>query len=165
MAIAFAMWWWYCDGASAATEQHIRSRADAVRFHVWSYAHLPLYLGIAVAGAGVERIVHLGTAAELHGTDGLLLASSLAVSMLAMAVIGAAAQERYCDSRRITGQLAVVLLVVVAGVSSAHWPPVGLVVFLATACAAQLSVSAWNPEPKVAAARAVTSANHRVTSA
>jgi low temperature requirement protein LtrA len=69
MAIAFAIWWWYFDGAAAAREQHVRSRSDVVRFHIWSYAHLPLYLGIAVAAAGIQRIVHAGTTVEFHGAD------------------------------------------------------------------------------------------------
>ena len=150
MAIAFALWWWYFDGATAASERHIRSRGDAVRFHVWSYAHLPLYLGIAIAGAGVERVVHLGTAARLHGDDGLILASSLAVAMLAMTAIGAVAPERQIDRRRVRMHVVIALLVVAAGAASAHWQPVGLVVVLAAACACQLVLTRWSPEPVLA---------------
>jgi low temperature requirement protein LtrA len=88
MATAFAIWWWYFDGAAAAADRHIRSRADAVRFHVWSYAHLPLYLGIAVSAAGIERIVHHGADSALDGPDPMILAGSLGVVMAALAVIG-----------------------------------------------------------------------------
>src|SRR5207245_7142510 len=43
MAIAFLIWWWYFDGAAGASEQPVRSNRDALRFHIWSYAHFPLY--------------------------------------------------------------------------------------------------------------------------
>ena len=161
MAIAFAMWWWYFDGATAASEQHIRSRTDAVRFHLWSYAHLPLYLGIAAAGAGIERIVHLGTAAELHGADGTILASSLALAMVAMTVIGAFGPQRQSEPWRIAAHVAIAFIVIAAGVSSAHWMPAGLVVFLAVACAGQLGLSMWPPEPGVVTDRAVVRTVHR----
>ena len=152
MAIAFALWWWYFDGATAASERHIRSRADAVRFHIWSYAHLPFYLGIAIAGAGIERIVHLGTAARLHGADGVILASSLAVAMLAMTAIGAIGPERHTGGRRAGAHVVLALIVVAAGLASADWLPVGLVVFLAGACAGQIVLARWLPEPIMAGA-------------
>jgi Bacterial low temperature requirement A protein (LtrA) len=45
MSISFVVWWWYFDGASGAAEHPVHSKRDAVRFHIWSYAHVPLYLG------------------------------------------------------------------------------------------------------------------------
>ena len=58
MGVLFLIWWWYFDGASAASEQPVRNRREAIRFHIWSYAHFPLYLGIIVAGVGVQRERH-----------------------------------------------------------------------------------------------------------
>jgi len=153
MAIAFALWWWYFDGATATSEQHIRSHADAVRFQVWSYAHLPLYLGIAIAGAGIERIVHLGSAAHfLRGADGVILATSLAVAMLAMTAIGAVCPERRSNGRRAGAHVGLALIVVAAGLASADWLPVWLVTCLAGACAGQLVLARWLPGPGLAAA-------------
>ncbi len=141
MAIAFTIWWWYFDGATAVGEQHVRTRRDAIRFHVWSYAHLPLYLGIAVAAAGIQRIVHLGSAAELHGVDGVLLATSLSVVMAAMTFIGAAGPQRRHGRSVVTRHLAVAGLAVFTGLASALLPPVVLVVVLTALCALQLAVS------------------------
>jgi low temperature requirement protein LtrA len=159
MGIAFALWWWYFDGATAASEQHIRSHADAVRFHVWSYAHLPLYLGVAVAGAGIERIVHFGTAPRLHGADGVILATSLAVAMLAMTAIAAVGPERRSAGRRVSAHVGLALVIVAAGFTSADWLPVGLVICLSSACAGQIALARWSPRPiLVAAGDRVTSA-------
>jgi low temperature requirement protein LtrA len=141
MAIAFLLWWWYFDGATAAAEQHVRTRADAIRFHVLSYAHLPLYLGIAAAGAGIERVVHLGTASALHGHDGLILAGALAVSMLSLTLIAAVGARRRSEPRGLAAHLLVTCAVIGGGLASTHWRPVGLVVFLALACAAHVALS------------------------
>jgi low temperature requirement protein LtrA len=67
MGISFLIWWWYFDGVSA--EQPVQTRRDAVRFHVWSYAHFPLYLGIVVAGVGVQRSVTAASRFSLSAVE------------------------------------------------------------------------------------------------
>src|SRR5262245_57597829 len=59
MALVSGLWWWYFDGAHAAKERHIRSVRDFRLFRLWSYAHFPLYLGVATVGIGVERVIGL----------------------------------------------------------------------------------------------------------
>lgn len=141
MAIAFAIWWWYFDGVAAASEQHVRSHRDAVRFHIWSYAHLPLYLGIAIAAAGIERIVHLGTGGvHGHGEDGLILAAALATVMAALAVIGGVGPRR--QSRTVVlAHLGIAGLCSVVGLSASHFAPVVLVIILAIASVLQLCLA------------------------
>jgi low temperature requirement protein LtrA len=89
MALVFAIWWWYFDGVGAVGERRVRSIRDAVRFHVWSYAHLSLYLSIAVAGVGVEHVITTATAAPLHPAEGWILCSAVATLMFSVIVIDA----------------------------------------------------------------------------
>ena len=89
MGLVFTIWWWYFDGAQAVAERHLRTRQDAVRFHVWSYAHLPLYLGIAVAGVGVEHAITTVTQAPLHGTEAWIFGIAVVTMMGALTVIAA----------------------------------------------------------------------------
>jgi low temperature requirement protein LtrA len=88
MALTFFLWLWYFDGTAAVAERHVRSQRDAVQFHVWSYAHLPLYLGIATAGAGIERLVRHGGISHIAAPDAAMLIMALAGATGAMAVIG-----------------------------------------------------------------------------
>lgn len=88
IALVFTIWWWYFDGVDAAAERFVRSSQDAVRFHVWSYAHLPLYLGIAVAGVGVEHFITTVTREPLHHAEVLILCSAVGLVTIALAVIG-----------------------------------------------------------------------------
>src|SRR5262252_5654891 len=74
MTILFLIWWWYFDGASGASEQPVRTRRDAVRFHLWSYAHFPLALGIVTVGVGIQRIVTAACRTPLPQSDAAILA-------------------------------------------------------------------------------------------
>jgi low temperature requirement protein LtrA len=87
MGLVFAIWWWYFDSAQAVAERHLRTHQDAVRFHVWSYGHLPLYLGIAVAGVGVEHAVTTVTQAPLHATEAWIFGAAVVAIMGALTVI------------------------------------------------------------------------------
>ena len=58
-----------------------------MRFHVWSYAHLPLYLGIAVTGVGLEHVITTATATPLHAPEAWILAGAVTALMLALTAI------------------------------------------------------------------------------
>jgi low temperature requirement protein LtrA len=87
MAVAFTVWWWYFDGTGGGGEQPVRTRQDAVRFQLWTYAHFPLYLGIIVAGVGAQRIVTLGASAALARPEALLLTMAMAAIGLTLTAL------------------------------------------------------------------------------
>jgi low temperature requirement protein LtrA len=89
MGLVFAIWWWYFDGVEAAAERGVRSHRDGKRFHIWSYAHFPLYLGIAVAGVGVEHIIATATGEPLHAPEAWILGSAVAVAAFSLLAMGA----------------------------------------------------------------------------
>lgn len=99
MAILFALWWWYFDGAMAASEQPVRSTRDAWRFHVWSYAHFPLYLGIILVGIGIQRIVTAVSRTVLTAEETMMLVGGGALAMAAMTTIGAMSAAARQDDR------------------------------------------------------------------
>jgi low temperature requirement protein LtrA len=88
MAMVFTTWWVYFDGVEATAHRVVRSMHDAVRFHVWTYAHFPLYLGVAVAGVGLERVIETATEAPLPMADALILVGSAVTVVLAMTALG-----------------------------------------------------------------------------
>jgi low temperature requirement protein LtrA len=98
MGLVFTIWWWYFDSAEAAAERHVRTRQDAIRFHVWSYAHVPLYLGIAVAGVGVEHAITTVTEAPLHATEAWIFGAAVVAMMGALTLI--ATTSPHSRSRR-----------------------------------------------------------------
>jgi low temperature requirement protein LtrA len=151
MAISFLIWWWYFDGASGASEQPVRTRRDAFRFQMWSYAHFPLYLGIVILGVGIQRIVTAASRATLTTTDALILTGASASVMLAMTAIAATSVTRRRDTS--VSMLAVTLasaMVIVGGLIRNVGSPVLMIILIATVCIAQLSVALFrtpSPEP------------------
>ena len=89
MAFGFAIWWWYFDGARSSAERHLKTRRQAALFHVWNYAHLPLFLGIGVAGAGFHHAISVQPGSPLAHSECRVLCAAVALLMSALIVIGA----------------------------------------------------------------------------
>jgi low temperature requirement protein LtrA len=89
MGLIVLIWWCYFDVVGAASEQMVRSKADAVRFQIWSYGHLPLYLGIAVTGVGLEHVIAKATKEPLHTSELAILLGALAAVTMAMLMLAA----------------------------------------------------------------------------
>jgi low temperature requirement protein LtrA len=143
MGIAFLIWWWYFDGARGAAEQPVRTRREAVRFHIWSYAHFPLYLGVVVAGVGVERIVTAASKHALVETESLILACAVTTVMAAMTAIGWTSAGHRRDAAASGVPLAVAITAATLGVGliGRFTVPVLLIATLAALCALQLALS------------------------
>ena len=143
MGISFLIWWWYFDGASAASEQPVRTRRDAVRFHVWTYSHFPLYLGIVILGVGIQRIVTAASRATLTTTEGAILTGAATIVMIALSAIGTASGGRRhrvasVVSRSMTLTAAMLL---VGSVVSGFGSPVAMVVVIASFSVGQLALA------------------------
>jgi low temperature requirement protein LtrA len=104
MGLIVAIWWCYYDVVDAAGEHLVRSRRDAVRFQVWSYGHLPLYLGIAVTGVGLEHVIAKATREPVHTGEFAIVSTAIAVVMMAMLLLAATrrAQRQDRSARRAT---------------------------------------------------------------
>ena len=87
MGIAFFVWWWYFDVARASAAKPIHSRRDAIGVHVWSYLHLPLYLGLVVAFVGIELVLSAAPLHALSPSQSVILGSALAVVALSLSAI------------------------------------------------------------------------------
>jgi low temperature requirement protein LtrA len=93
MATVFGLWWTYFDGVDATAHRMVRSMADAKRFQLWSYIHLPLYLGIAVMGVGLERVIETATDAPLPSSEALILGGAVATIAGSLTIIGITRQS------------------------------------------------------------------------
>ncbi|HSC28705.1 MAG TPA: low temperature requirement protein A [Vicinamibacterales bacterium] len=141
MAIAFLVWWWYFHGVSGAAERAVRTAAQARRFMVWSFAHLPLYLGIAVAGVGIEHIIRIAPDGHLHGAEIWILCGAAALFMTSLTTIGATAellQEHPARWRVLAPRYAISLLPLAVAAFGSAWPPALQVAALAAMCFTQL---------------------------
>jgi low temperature requirement protein LtrA len=90
MGTAFFIWWWYFIAARATSAQPIATHRDAVRLHAWSYAHLPLYLGLVVAFVGIQQVVSTAPAPALNAPQVAWLVAALGLAAASIATISRA---------------------------------------------------------------------------
>ena len=88
MAFAFFLRWLYFDGAGGASERHVHTPEQARRFHVWNYAHLPLFLGLGVSGVGMKHLIALQEGEHMHHIEAVIFVGSVALTMVSLAFIG-----------------------------------------------------------------------------
>jgi len=138
MAFAFVLRWWYFDVAQSAAARHVRTRQQARLFQVWHYAHLPMFLGIGVAGIGFEHLITLQSGEQLTGKEVWILCSAVAVLMMALISIGATSDaSRKHRSPYLWGQFGLIGIPVVLGIVGPVLHRVALVVALLATCCSQ----------------------------
>jgi low temperature requirement protein LtrA len=88
MTFGFFMWWLYFCKARGTAERHLRSRRDAKLFQAWSYAHLPLFLGIGVAGVGLNLLISPHVEGNFPVSGIHILYAAIVAIMIALLAIG-----------------------------------------------------------------------------
>lgn len=155
IAVAFLVWWWYFDGVRGAGERSITSHADARRFLVWSYAHLPLYLGIAVTGVGIEHIIRIAPDGELHDAEVWILCGAVTLLMTSLVTIGTTSEGTMLRYRRRTAVARYGLAASPLVLATLHLEPVALVTSVTALCFVQLAMSLRDRSPRAAARHAI----------
>ena len=138
MAFAFVLRWWYFDVAQSAAARHVRTRQQARLFQVWHYAHLPMFLGIGVAGIGFEHLITLQSGEQLTGKEVWILCSAVAVLMMALISIAATSDASRKHRRPyLWGQFGLIGIPVILGIVGPVLHRVALVVALLATCCSQ----------------------------
>lgn len=140
--IAAALWWVYFDTVAARSAAKLQERDDhdaspegAVadeRHDLFVYGHLPLALGIVMAGIGIEDLV-LHPAAALPSAGGWILSAGLALFLVGSAVILGGSRHSW---RAIWPWPTVVIPVVLLAAAFRHGSALVLVGGLALVCLA-----------------------------
>jgi len=93
--VAAALWWSYFDVASARGNDELQDADEAIdeRHDLYIYGHLPLTLGIAAAGVGLEELV-LHPDAELPAPPGWAAIAGIGLCLLGAGIILAGTHQR-----------------------------------------------------------------------
>lgn len=101
LALGFALWSGYSDGAAGWQVRHIRSVKDVIRMRRWIALHFPLFLGIGILSVGARRGIALPLGGHFSPVEQWLVCSG--ASAIVLAIMGiAATSERHVGSRRFT---------------------------------------------------------------
>ncbi|MBE2314604.1 low temperature requirement protein A [Solirubrobacter sp. CPCC 204708] len=101
-ALTAALWWNYFDVGAASSAEDLQEREahpssadhEGERHDLFIYGHLPLTLGIAIAGIGLEDLV-LHPDAPLPSAGGWALGAGVALFFAGAAIIVAGADHRW----------------------------------------------------------------------
>jgi low temperature requirement protein LtrA len=99
LALGFAIWSCYSDGAVGWQMRHMRSRKDVVRLRAWIALHFALFLGVAVLGIGARRAITLPAGGHFTSEEQWIICSASADIILTVMSI-AATSEHHLGSRR-----------------------------------------------------------------
>ena len=84
---AFTLWWLYFENSLGKAIEKARNTGKLLILQVWLYGHLPLVIGLAAAGIGVEHIVTSPGGWALPDNERWLMAGSVALCYVALAVL------------------------------------------------------------------------------
>ncbi|MBW4621852.1 MAG: low temperature requirement protein A [Cyanosarcina radialis HA8281-LM2] len=140
LAIAFTLWWLYFDSVDGSPLRAMGVGNMKIGL-IWLYAHLPLAIGIAATGVGVEHLIKAAKTGTLLASDRWLLGGSVAICLLALAVIhlitctlGTIRRRKILAAYRV-GSAAFILLLAAFG---SPLSPLALIGLVAVACAVQV---------------------------
>jgi low temperature requirement protein LtrA len=98
LALIFLLWWVYFDWTRATTARPVQTRADVSQLVRWTYAHLPLYLGLAILGGEAARLIAEGGRFHVEGAHWAQSLASLSMVTVALVVLGTSDRLRREDA-------------------------------------------------------------------
>ena len=99
LALGFAIWSCYSDGAMAWETRHVRSHTDVVRLRGWIVLHFALFLGIGVLGVGVRRAIELPPGAHFSAQEQWIISATTAAMVLVIMGIAATSARHFTSTR------------------------------------------------------------------
>lgn len=135
--IAFSFWWVYFDNLGGTPIKKARTEGKIGPMTIWLYTHLPLVIGIAATGVGVEKVLLSEQQIALPHAVRWLICGSVALCWLTLGILHRLGVIRYCKIRakyRI-GAVPVVLAIALFGSSLL---PIAVIGLLALVCVVQV---------------------------
>jgi low temperature requirement protein LtrA len=111
LALGFALWSCYSDGATGWETRHMRTNKHVVQLRIWIALHFLLFLGIGVLGVGARHGIALPPGGSFAATEQWLICFAGAGTMVVIMGI-AATSERHVSARNSWAWLAQVAIAV-----------------------------------------------------
>ena len=146
LGIAFSLWWIYFDNVGGAPIRAARADGRASLINTWLYTHLPLVIGIAATGVGVEHIVASEAGVALPNNERWLICGSVALCLITLGMLHRTGVIRYCKIRSKYRSGAAVVLVIIA-ILGKGLLPLAVIALVAFVCAVQVFQDLYQSRP------------------
>ncbi len=140
LVLAFSLWWIYFDSVDGSPLRAMKAGRMGISL-AWLYSHLPLAIGLAATGVGVEYIVSSKVGVPLSDATRWLLCGAVALCLTILALLhlitctlGTTRRRKILSAYRL-GAAGFVLVLAASGNSLS---PVGLIALVALACVLQV---------------------------
>ena len=141
IGIAFSLWWIYFDSVDGSPLRAMQVGNMKVSL-TWLYSHLPLAIGIAAAGVGVEHIVVASkTEAILPTANRWLLCGAVTICLISLAIIHLiTCNLEKTGNRKILAayRLASAAFILILAIVGINISPLVVMILVSLACAVQV---------------------------
>jgi len=147
LIIAFCLAWLYFENLDGSAIQAAQTKEQIATYQVWLYAHFPLVVALTAIASGVQYVVTNRSGPVLPDSARWLICGALAVCLTSIGALhwtSATPAKRALDRARTRLRLVASLLILLFALMSGHLPPVLIIGFLATICAAQVLIDLRN---------------------
>ncbi|MBW4577150.1 MAG: low temperature requirement protein A [Aphanothece sp. CMT-3BRIN-NPC111] len=86
-SIAFSLWWIYFENINGSALRSAGAVGRISTYNVWLYGHLPLVIGLAATGVGVEHVVSNEAGTALSDAERWLICGSVALCLLSLGIL------------------------------------------------------------------------------
>lgn len=134
--IAFSLWWIYFENVSGSIlSANVDRKVGLIQ--VWLYGHLPLVIGLATTGVGVEQIIMSDVNQALPTPQRWLICGGVALCMLSLSILHRTGMIFRCKVRAKyrLGAAAILIFLAIVGVSL---QPIVIIALVAFVCATQV---------------------------
>jgi low temperature requirement protein LtrA len=145
-SIAFSLWWIYFENVDGSTLRSAAAASQIWMFQIWLYGHLPLVIGLAGTGVGVEHVIHSPPGEALSTPERWLLCGSVALCLVSLSLLHRTGVIFRCKVRSKYRLAATVALLVLAIVGTGL-SPLLVVSFVALICATQVVQDLYQGHP------------------
>lgn len=146
LGIAFSLWWIYFDNIGGAPVRNAKADGRVSLLNTWLYTHLPLVIGIAATGVGVELVVVSEASVALPDNYRWLICGSLALCFVALGILHRTGVIRYCKIRAKYRSSAAVVLILIA-ILGKGLLPLAVIALVALVCAGQVFQDMYQSRP------------------
>ncbi len=134
--IAFSLWWVYFENVSGSIlSANVDRKVGLIQ--VWLYGHLPLVIGLATTGVGVEKVIMSDVSKALPTPHRWLICGGVALCLLSLSILHRTGMIFRCKVRAKyrLGAAAILIFLALLGRSS---QPIVIIGLVALVCATQV---------------------------
>ncbi|MGB3640220.1 MAG: low temperature requirement protein A [Rivularia sp. (in: cyanobacteria)] len=135
-SIAFSLWWIYFENVSGSIlNANVNKKVGLIQ--VWLYGHLPLVIGLATTGVGVEQVIMSDANQALPTPQRWLICGGVALCLLSLSILHRTGMINRCKVRA-KYRLAAAAILIFLALLGASSQPIVIIGLVALVCATQV---------------------------